>query len=115
MTSYDSIDAYHAAFPPEVQLKLGQLREIIRANAPQAVETISYHIPIFKQEQNLVHYAAYRNHIGFYPTPGAISAFAKELAGFTTSKGAVQFPIDQPLPVELIAQIVLFRVASVGK
>lgn len=107
-----SIDAYIAAFPPRVQGLLNQLRAAIHAAAPQAQEKISYAMPTFYLYGNLVHFAAYKNHIGFYPTPSGMQQFKDELSGYHTSKGAVQFPIDQPLPLALISKIVEFRVSE---
>ncbi len=106
---FKSIDEYHATFPVEVQKKLDQLREVIKKTATQATEIISYNIPTFKQYKNLVHYAAYKNHIGFYPTPNVLEVFNEELKNYKTSKGAIQFPIDKPLPLTLIKKIVKYR------
>jgi uncharacterized protein YdhG (YjbR/CyaY superfamily) len=107
-----TIDQYIRAFPREVQKKLSDLRATIRKAAPDAVEKIVYRMPTFFQKKNLVHFAAYEHHIGFYPTPSGIAAFKDELAGYVTSKGAIQFPIDEPLPLELVTRIVKFRVAE---
>jgi uncharacterized protein YdhG (YjbR/CyaY superfamily) len=104
------IDAYHACFPAYIQNILGQLRQTIRQAAPNATETISYGIPAFRQNKVLVYYAVHKKHIGFYPTPNAIVHFKKELEKYNTSKGAIQFPIDKPLPLALIKKIVKFRV-----
>lgn len=103
------IDDYISWFEGDVKAKLEEIRTIIRKAAPAASETISYSMPAFKINKVLVYFAGYNHHIGFYPTPSAISKFANELSGYTTSKGAVQFPIDQPLPKQLIQNIVLFR------
>lgn len=105
-----TIDEYIAGFPPDVQQLLQRVRETILAAAPGATEAISYNMPTFKLYGSLVHFAAYRNHIGFYPTPSGISAFMDELAGYTGGKGSVQFPLDQPIPYALISRIVAFRV-----
>jgi uncharacterized protein YdhG (YjbR/CyaY superfamily) len=105
-----NIDEYIAGFPPEIQEKLGTVRATIRKAAPKAEEAISYMIPTFKLHGNLVHFAAYKNHIGFYPGAGGIAAFQEELAGYETSKGTVQFPLDKRLPLTLISKIVKFRV-----
>lgn len=105
----DNIDQYHSLFPAEIQKILQQLRNTIRQAAPDAVETISYKMPAFRQNKILVYYAANKNHIGFYPTPGPINHFKNELRSYKTSKGAIQFPLDEPLPLELIAKIVKFR------
>ncbi len=104
------IDDYIARFPPEVQVKLETIRATIRKAAPKAEEVISYMIPTFKLHGNLVHFAAYKNHIGFYPGAGGIAAFQEELAGYETSKGTVQFPLDKRLPLTLITKIVKFCV-----
>lgn len=105
-----NIDEYIAGFPAAVQASLEQLRATIRKAAPDAEETISYQIPTFKQDGNLVHFAAYKNHIGFYPGSGGIKYFQDELSIFEGSKGTVRFPIDKPLPLKLIAEVVKFRV-----
>jgi len=105
-----TIDEYIAGFPPEIQEKLETIRATIRKAAPKAEEAISYMIPTFKLHGNLVHFAAYKNHIGFYPGAGGIAAFQEELAGYETSKGTVQFPLDKRLPLTLITKIVKFRV-----
>jgi uncharacterized protein YdhG (YjbR/CyaY superfamily) len=104
------IDDYIARFPPEVQVKLEKIRATIRKAAPKAEEAISYMIPTFKLHGNLVHFAAYKNHIGFYPAPRAIEAFKDELAKYEGGKGTVQFPLDKPIPYALIGKIVKFRV-----
>lgn len=107
-----TIDEYIAAFPENVQAILQTLRATIRAAAPQATEKISYQMPTFYLKGNLVHFAAYAKHIGFYPAPRGIEAFKEELAAYKGAKGSVQFPIDQPLPLDLITRIVQFRVAE---
>lgn len=104
------IDDYIAQFPPATREKLHQLRRVIRQSAPFATEKISYQMPTFYFHSNLVHFAAYQKHIGFYPTPSAILAFQEELSVYQTSKGAIQFPLDQPIPEDLVRRIVLFRV-----
>ncbi len=109
---FNSIDQYIADFPPNVQDILQKIRAVIREAAPEAQEKISYQIPTFYQNGNLVHFAAYKNHIGFYPTPNAIEAFKKELSAYNGAKGSVQFPINQPIPYELISKIVKFRVVA---
>ena len=106
----NDIDAYIAAFPQETQKLLLQVRATIRKAAPGAQEKMGYGIPTFTLHGNLVHFAGYKNHIGFYPGPAGIIAFEKELTAYATSKGAVQFPIDKALPLGLIARIVKFRV-----
>jgi uncharacterized protein YdhG (YjbR/CyaY superfamily) len=113
MKSSPFINAHIAAFPPTTQKKLRELRSTIRAAAPTAEETVSYGIPTFKLgKKNLVHFAGYKTHIGFYPGPAAIHHFKKELARYKTSKGAVQFPLDAPLPLSLIRRIVRFRLSE---
>jgi uncharacterized protein YdhG (YjbR/CyaY superfamily) len=113
MKSYSTIDEFIAGFPAPVQKILTQLRETIRKAAPEAEETINYGIPTFKLGGNLVHFGCYAKHIGFYPTPTAISAFKKELKPYKCSKGTVQFPLDQPVPLDLVRRMVKFRVAEV--
>jgi uncharacterized protein YdhG (YjbR/CyaY superfamily) len=105
-----SINAYLKQFSPEVVAKLRTLRKIIQTLAPQAEEAIRYGMPTFRLNGNLIHFAAYENHIGLYPTPAPIKAFAKELKSYKTSKGAIQFPIDKPLPLTLIKKIIKYRV-----
>ena len=107
-----TMDEYIAAFPKEVQDILEKMRGTIRKSAPQAEEAISYGIPTFKLNGNLVHFAAFKNHIGFYPTPSAIVAFKKELSLYRQAKGSVQFPIDQPIPFDLVKKIVRYRVGE---
>lgn len=104
------IDAYISTFPANIQDLLNQMRQTIAQAAPQAVEKMSYGMPTFFLRKNLVHFAAAKNHIGFYPAPSGVLAFKDELAQYKTSKGAIQFPLDKPLPKELIARIVAFRV-----
>ena len=107
---FNSIDEYIATFPPDIQAILQGLRATIRAAAPEAEEKISYQLPTYFLKGNLVHFAAFKSHIGFYPAPSGIEAFQQELAVYKSSKGAVQFPIDKPLPLELVGRIVQFRV-----
>lgn len=106
----ENIDQYLEIFSGEVRKKLQQLRKIIQEEVPQSTEAISYAIPTFRLNGNLVHFAGHRNHIGFYPAPSGIKAFAGELKDYKTSKGAIQFPLDEPLPEELIRKIIRFRV-----
>jgi uncharacterized protein YdhG (YjbR/CyaY superfamily) len=106
----ESIDAYIASAPKNTRALLKEMRKTIRDAAPEAVEKLSYQMPTFWLNGNLVHFAAYTGHIGFYPAPSGISRFSKQLAGFKGAKGSVQFPLDQPLPLNLIAEIVRFRV-----
>jgi len=103
-------DEYIAAFPPDVQKILSEVRATIRNAAPDADEAIKYGIPTFVRGGNLVHFAAFKAHLGFYPTPSGIAAFKKELSAYTGAKGSVQFPLDKPMPLKLIARIVKFRV-----
>lgn len=106
----NNIDQYIERFPKKVQEILKKIRQIITESAPKAEETIDYQIPTFKLNGNLVHFAAYKNHIGFYPTPSGIEAFKKDLSPFELGKGSIKFPIDKPIPIELIKKIVEFRV-----
>jgi uncharacterized protein YdhG (YjbR/CyaY superfamily) len=107
-----SIDEYIAAFPKRMQLLLKQMRTALREAAPGAEEKISYRMPAFALKGILVYFAAHKNHIGFYPTASGIQAFQKELSAYEGSKGAVRFPLDKPLPLQLIAKIVKWRVAE---
>ncbi|MFA6121141.1 MAG: DUF1801 domain-containing protein [Sideroxydans sp.] len=106
----ESIDDYIATFPREVQATLEKLRQTIQKAAPDATEKISYQMPTFYLNGNLVHFAAYKNHIGFYPAPSGIIAFQDELKKYKTSKGAIQFTIDEAIPHALVKKIVQFRV-----
>ncbi len=105
-----NIDDYIATFPQEVKVTLEMLRQTIRKAAPDATEKISYQMPTFYLNGNLVHFAAFKKHIGFYPAPSGISEFQDELVKYKTSKGAIQFPIDSALPHTLVKKIVQFRV-----
>lgn len=107
---FETIDEYIAKFPGNVQAMLETMRATIHSSAPDAVECISYSMPAFAQNGIVVYFAALKNHIGFYPTPSGIEAFADETAAYVSTKSALRFPITQPLPVELIGQIVRFRV-----
>jgi uncharacterized protein YdhG (YjbR/CyaY superfamily) len=107
---FNSIDEYIGLFPSEVQDILTTLRKVIKESAPEATEKISYQMPTFAMHGNLVHFAAYKKHIGFYPAASGVAAFTDKLVEYKTSKGAIQFPIDKPLPYELIREIVQFRV-----
>lgn len=109
---YSTIDEYIFQFPEEVQAILEELREVIKQAAPDATEKISYQMPTFYLHGNLVHFAAYKNHIGFYPAPSGIEAFKNELSMYKGAKGSVQFPINEPLPIDLISEIVKYRVAE---
>jgi uncharacterized protein YdhG (YjbR/CyaY superfamily) len=116
MKAYKNIDEYISNFPEEVQVKLQQIRALISRHASGAREAISYGIPTFKLNGNLVHFAAFKAHLGFYPGASGIEAFGDQLGNYHTSKGTVQFPLDKPLPVKLIADIVKFRVQqNLGK
>lgn len=108
-TQIKTIDDYIKTFPKNTQKILETMRQTIRNAAPQAVEAISYQIPTFKLNGNLVHFAAYKNHIGFYPTSSGAKAFKKELSQYKGAKGSVQFPIDEPIPYDLVKKIVRFR------
>jgi uncharacterized protein YdhG (YjbR/CyaY superfamily) len=110
MRNLENTDAYIRHAPKEVQALLTAMRRAIRLAAPKAEETISYGMPCFRLKGNLVYFAAFRHHIGFYPTASGIAAFKKELLPYKSSKGAVQFPLDRPLPLALIKKIVRFRV-----
>jgi uncharacterized protein YdhG (YjbR/CyaY superfamily) len=112
---YNSVDDYINSLPTRAKTHLETIRSIVKKVAPNAEETIKYGIPTFRLNGNLVHYAAFSNHIGFYPTPSGISAFKKELSQYKTAKGSVQFPLDKPLPTELIHRIVEFRVQESQK
>jgi uncharacterized protein YdhG (YjbR/CyaY superfamily) len=104
------MDEYIKAQPARTQKVLRSLRATIKAAAPNATQTINYGIPTFQLNGNLVHFAAFEKHIGFYPTPGGIQAFQKELAKYESAKGSVQFPLDERMPLRLITRIVKFRV-----
>ena len=104
-----SIDEYIGRFPEETQQLLQKIRLTIRKAAPKAEESISYGMPTFRLGRNRVYFAGFRNHIGFYPIPSGIEAFKKELSKYKQGKGSVQFPIDEPLPLALVSQIVKFR------
>ena len=107
---FQTIDEYIGAFPEDVQHILNELRQTIKEAAPEAQETINYQIPTFTLNGNLVHFAAFEKHIGFYPTPSGMEAFKQELSRYKGAKGSVQFPIDEPLPLPLIRRIVEYRV-----
>ncbi len=106
-----AVDEYIQPFPKEIQIILEKIRKLIRKSAPKADENISYGIPTFDMNgKHLVHFAAFKKHIGFFPTPSAIAAFKKDLSGYKTSKGTIQFPLDKPIPYDLMKKIVEFRV-----
>jgi uncharacterized protein YdhG (YjbR/CyaY superfamily) len=106
----ETIDDYIAEFPRDVQVLLEQVRNTIGKAAPPAQEAIKYQIPTFTLNGNLVHFAAFKNHIGFYPGPSGIKEFQDALSSYTGAKGSVQFPFDKPMPLSLITRIVKFRV-----
>lgn len=115
MINYKNIDEYINTFSADVQGKLQKIRKIISKTSPNAVETISYGMPTFKLNgKNLAHFAGYKNHIGFYPTPSGITNFERELSIYKTSKGAAQFKIDEEVPVKLIEKIIKFRVGEIN-
>jgi len=114
-TQYKTIDEYIRTFPSDIQNILEKMRQTVHEVAPQAVETISYQMPAFKLNGVLVYFAAHKNHLGFYPTSSGIAAFKKELAPYKFSKGAVQFPLDKPVPFDLVKKIVSFRVKENSK
>jgi uncharacterized protein YdhG (YjbR/CyaY superfamily) len=106
------VDEYIAQFPPEVKKRLKELRAFIKAEAPDAAEKISYGMPTFYLNGNLVHYAAFKDHYGFFPAPSGIDQFEKELAPYRSGKGTLRFPLDEPFPWELIRKVVRFRVGE---
>ncbi|MDF2721265.1 MAG: hypothetical protein K0Q59_940 [Paenibacillus sp.] len=112
-TSFATIDAYIALFPPEVQRILQELRQTVREVAPEMKEKISYQMPTYELKgKNVVHFAAFKKHIGFYPAPSGIEAFEEEVKPYHKSKGTLQFPLDQPLPFDLIRRVTAYRVAQ---
>lgn len=110
--TFESIDEYISTFPEHIQKKLVEMREAIKEQAPEAQEKISYQMPTFYLNGNLVHFAAFSKHIGFYPDPSGIEAFKEQLSRYKGAKGSVQFPLDEPLPIELVKEIVRFRVTE---
>ena len=110
MNKHSTIDEYIKSFPKNIQTLLNEIRQTIKKAAPKATEAISYGIPTFKLNGNLVHFGGFKNHIGFYPAPNGIEKFKKELSKYQSGKGTVQFPIDKPLPRDLITKIVKFRI-----
>jgi uncharacterized protein YdhG (YjbR/CyaY superfamily) len=106
---FHDIDSYIAGFPEDIRNLQTKLRAVIKKAAPEATEKISYSMPTFYQHGNLVHFAAYKNHVGFYPAASGIEAFKAELSAYKWSKGTIQFPLGKPLPVDLITRIVQFR------
>lgn len=116
MKTFTDINEYISEFPDEVKAVLEQIRETIQQAAPGAKEAIRYGMPTFVLNGNLVHFAAYKNHIGFYPAPSGIDEFIEELAVYRTGKGTIQFPVNQPIPFNLIKKVVEFRVKeNLGK
>ena len=109
-TDYQSVDRYIGTQPEEVQQVLEQIRQAIHEAAPQAEEVISYQMPTFRQNGILVHFGAHKHHIGFYPMPSAIKEFEEELSGYESARGSVQFPLDQPIPLDLIKEMVKYKV-----
>lgn len=107
-----TIDEYISNFPPEVRHILENIRAIIKSNAPRAEETISYQMPTFKMNGNLIHFAAYKNHIGIYPTPSGVKEFQDKIQPYKFAKGSIRLPLDQPIPYDLVAEIVRFRVSE---
>lgn len=110
-----TIDEYIALFPTDIQEKLQKIRLTVREAAPHAKEAIKYGMPSFVGKSNLVHFAAFKNHIGFYPTPNGIEGFKEELSRYKGAKGSVQFPLDEPIPYDLIRRVVEFRVQKDGE
>lgn len=114
MTESSPIDDYIAGFPAHTRSLLEEIRGIIRRTAPEATETISYAIPTFDLDgRHLVHFAGFARHVGLYPTPNGVEEFAEAFAGYKTGKGSVQFPLDQPLPHDLIERVVRFRIGQI--
>ncbi len=110
------IDEYIASFPPDVQQKLSKMRAVIHRAVPDAEEAIRYGIPTFRQNgSNLVHFAAFKDHLSFFPTASGVEAFRKELSSYKLSKGTIQFPLDKPVPYDLVERIVRFRVEETLK
>jgi len=112
-TKFNSIDEYISSFPDNVQKILEEVRQTIKTAAPNAEEAISYQIPTFKLNGNLVHFAAFKNHIGFFPTAKPIEVFKKDMMKYKTSKGTIQFPLDKKIPFGLINEITKFRLQEV--
>lgn len=110
--AFKNVDEYINSFQPSTQKKLNELRRAISKAAPGAVEATKYGMPTFILNGNLIHFAAFKNHIGLYPTPSATGAFKEELSIYKSGKGSIQFPINKPLPIELVVRIVKFRVAE---
>jgi uncharacterized protein YdhG (YjbR/CyaY superfamily) len=111
----DTVDEYIASFGPEIQKTLGEIRDFIKKEIPEATEKISYGMPTFYLNGNLVHFAAFKDHYGFFPSPSGIDAFEKELAPYRSGKGTLRFPMDKPIPWEIIRKVVRFRVEENAK
>jgi uncharacterized protein YdhG (YjbR/CyaY superfamily) len=111
-TGFQTIDQYIATFPPNIQTILQEIRQTIHEAAPEAEQTISYQLPAFKQNGVLVYFAAFKDHIGFFPTGSGVEAFKDKLFSYKTSKGTIQFPLDKPVPLDLVKEIVRFRVSQ---
>ena len=111
-TNFQSVDEYIATFPKETQKILMEIRNTIKAAAPNAEEKISYQMPTFYLNGNLIHFAAFKNHIGIYPTPSGTEAFKEEISKYQGAKGSIRLPIDEPMPLKLISRIIKFRVAE---
>ncbi len=109
-TQFKTLDEYIKTFPPEVQAILQKMRTTVHRAAPEATEAVSYQMPAFKLNGDLVYFAAFKHHIGFYPLPSGTATFEKELEPYKRSKGAVQFPLDKPIPYDLVEKMVKFRV-----
>lgn len=105
-----TVDEYIAGFEPEIQVTLNELRNLVKSEAPEASEKISYGMPTFYLNGNLVHFAAFKHHYGFFPAPSAIAEFEEELAPYRTGKGSLRFSMDKPIPQDIIRKIVRFRV-----
>lgn len=112
IVKFNTVDEYISQFEPELQVLLQNVRKVIKEAAPDAVETISWQMPTYVLHGNLVHFAAHKKHIGFYPAPSGIEQFKEELSKYKGAKGSVQFPSSDPLPYELISSIVKFRVSE---
>jgi uncharacterized protein YdhG (YjbR/CyaY superfamily) len=114
-TPFASVEDYIATFQKETQTILKKVRKTIKEAAPEATQKISYNIPTFFQNGNLIHFAGFQNHIGVYPGPDAVKKFAKKLTGYKTAKGSIQFPLTSPIPYGLIGEITAFCVSKAAK
>jgi uncharacterized protein YdhG (YjbR/CyaY superfamily) len=110
--SYQTIDEYIRLYPQEIQDLMETLRKVIKEEAPDTIERIAYGMPTFSQEGNVCHFAAFKNHIGFFPGANGVAEFISELGTYKTSKGTIQFPYSRPMPLDLVRRIVRFRVAE---